>query len=183
MDIKKKGITKAMAILPVLEFPDARLKVVSKSIERVDEDIRKLMDDMFETMIAEDGCGLAAPQVGVHKRVVVIDFSYRDPEFKPMYLANPQILEESQEIYELNDGCLSVPEFHGYVGRAKKIKYRYLDRDNNPQEEEAEDLLAFCIQHEIDHLNGILFIDHLSALKRHLILGKLRKEKKNQGNL
>lgn len=164
-----------MAILPVLEYPDPRLKVVSKPIEKVDDEIRSLMDDMVETMFAEDGCGLAAPQVGVHKRVVVIDFSYKDPEFKTMYLANPEIIETSKEVYELNDGCLSVPEFRGYVGRSKKIKYRYLDRDNNLVEDEAEDLLAFCIQHEIDHLNGVLFVDRLSPLKKQMFLNKLRK--------
>lgn len=164
-----------MAILPVLEYPDPRLKVVSKPIEKVDDEIRSLMDDMVETMFAEDGCGLAAPQVGVHKRVVVIDFSYKDPDFKTMFLANPEIIESSKDVYELNDGCLSVPEFRGYVGRSKKIKYRYLDRDNNLVEDEAEDLLAFCIQHEIDHLNGVLFVDRLSPLKKQMFLNKLRK--------
>ena len=166
-----------MAILPVLEYPDPRLKIPSKPVEKVDDEIRALMDDMYETMIANDGCGLAAPQVNVHKRIIIMDFAYRDPDFKTMYLANPEIIEASKELYELNDGCLSVPEYRGNVARAKKIRYRYLDRDNVLREEEAEDLLAFCVQHEIDHLNGKLFIDRLSPLKRQIIINKLRKRK------
>lgn len=167
-----------MAILPLLEFPDPRLKIVSKPIEGVDDDIRKLMDDMYETMLANDGCGLAAPQVNIHKRIVIMDFSYRDPEFKTRYMANLEIIEASKELYELSDGCLSVPEYNSNVARAKKIRFRYLDRNNVMQEEEAEDLIAFCVQHEIDHLNGKLFIDRISPIKRQMYLNKLRKRQK-----
>lgn len=166
-----------MAILPILTYPDPRLKMKSHPIEKVDAGIRTLMTDMYETMVANDGCGLAAPQVGVHKRVIVIDFSYRDPEFQPVFMANPEILWTSSETMALNEGCLSVPEGRGLVTRSNKIRVRYLDRDNIQQEHDVEELFAYAIQHEIDHLEGILYIDRLSPLRRQIVLSKMRKKR------
>lgn len=168
-----------MALLPVLAFPDPRLKIASKLVERVDDAIRTLMKDMHETMLANDGCGLAAPQVNIHKRIVVMDFTYKDPNFDLFHLINPEILEASKELFDpLEEGCLSVPEYRGFVRRPRKIRFRYTDQYNVTHEREAEDLLAVCIHHEIDHLNGKLFIDRLSPLRRQLILSKLKKLKR-----
>jgi len=169
-----------MAILSVLTAPDPRLKVVSKPVEKVDDSVRRLMDDMLETMYASQGIGLAAPQVGVAKRVIVIDLAREREGEKPnpIKLANPEIVWRSEEEIVCEEGCLSVPDQYSEVSRSKAVKIRYLDYENEIREMEAEGYLATCIQHEIDHLNGVLFIDHLSSLKRNIILRKLTKARK-----
>jgi peptide deformylase len=169
-----------MTILKVLTAPDPRLKVVAKPIEQVDEGIRRLMDDMLETMYANDGVGLAATQVGVAKRVIVMDINFGQESLKPhpLKMANPEILWTSEEMQTLNEGCLSVPEQRAVVSRPAEVTVRYLDENNVNQELQADGDLACCIQHEIDHLNGMLFIDHLSRLKRELIMKRISKIKR-----
>lgn len=168
-----------MAILPVLKAPDPRLKVKADPVEKVDDAIRTLMDDMLETMYANDGMGLAATQVGVHKRVVVMDFQEKEGE-PPCVLkmANPEIIWKSNDKVMGVEACLSVPDQQASVERCVAVKVRYLDEDNKQQERETDGILAVCIQHEIDHLDGILYIDHLSRLKREIILSKLMKARK-----
>jgi peptide deformylase len=167
-----------MAILPILTAPDPRLKKKSKPVAAVDAGVRKLMDDMLATMYAAPGIGLAAPQVGVLKRVVVLDIAPKDQPREPLTLANPEIVWASDEDVAYEEGCLSVPDHYAEVSRPKAVRVRYLDRDNAVRELAAEGLLATCLQHEMDHLDGILFVDHLSALKRNMILRKLLKEKR-----
>ena len=179
-----------MAILPILEIPDPVLRTISTPVERVDDDLRRLMDDMLETMYAAPGIGLAAIQVGVPSRVLVIDLQRRVEEEgvggeprvvevrEPRYFVNPEILWESEEMGVYNEGCLSVPEMYGDVERPARIRARWLDYDGTPHEEEMDGLWATCLQHEMDHLDGILFVDHLSKLKRDMILKKLAKAKK-----
>lgn len=169
-----------MALLPVLIAPDPRLKVKAKPVETVDDAIRTLMSDMLETMYANDGMGLAATQVGVDKRVIVIDLNAGDEGAPPlvMKLANPEVLWTSQETLVEYESCISVPNQYGAVERPAKVKVRYLDESNTQAEFETDGLLAQCIQHEIDHLDGILYIDHLSRLKREIILRKLIKARK-----
>ena len=164
-----------MAILPVITAPDPRLKVKSTPVERVDDDIRKLMDDMLETMYTAPGIGLAAPQVGVPKRVIVLDLAGEGEAPRPLKIANPEILWLADETATFEEGCLSVPDQYAEVTRAAAAKVRYLDYENEIREVEVEGMLATCIQHEMDHLDGILFIDHLTALKRNIILRKLVK--------
>jgi peptide deformylase len=168
-----------MALLTVLTAPDPRLKIKAKPVTAVDDDVRRLMDDMLETMYAHEGMGLAATQVGVDKRVVVIDLNAGE-EGEPlvMKLANPEILWASEETSLSDEACLSVPNLHGAVVRATKVKIRYLNEHNEVIEIDGDGLLARCIQHEIDHLDGILYIDHLSRLKREIILRKLIKARK-----
>ena len=164
--------------MPIITAPDPRLKVKSKPVAKVDAEIRRLMDDMLETMYAAPGIGLAAPQVGVAKRVLVVDTAREGDKPNPVCLANPEILWASDELASFEEGCLSLPEQYAPVERPVRCRVRYLDRDNEVRELEAEGLLATCIQHEIDHLEGTLFVDHLSALKRGMILRKLQKAKK-----
>lgn len=166
-----------MAILPVLKYPDARLRIPSKPVEVIDDALQVFMDDMYDTMIAEEGCGLAAPQVGVHKRVIVIDFSYQDPAFKPLFMVNPEIIWKSDETMMLNEGCLSVNEGTGPVKRSHNVRVRYLNRAGQNVEQEMDQTFACAVQHEIDHLNGILFIDHLSSLRRQMLLNKKKRMK------
>jgi peptide deformylase len=169
-----------MALLPIIIAPDARLKVTCGPVEAVDADIARLLDDMLDTMYAAPGLGLAAPQVDVQKRLLVADVS-RDPDNRdPKFLINPELLEVSEELFKYEEGCLSLPEHYAEVERPAKILVGYLDRDGNAQELEAEDILATVIQHEMDHLDGVLFVDHISSLKRSLILRKLRKTKKQK---
>ena len=152
-----------MARLPILEYPDPRLRIRAEHVTVVDDEIKRLVDDMFETMYAAPGIGLAATQVDVHKRVIVIDVSETRDE--PYCLINPEIVwAEGRESYE--EGCLSVPGLYEYVERAERIKVKALDRNGEPFELEAEGLLAQCVQHEMDHLEGKLFVDYLSQLKR-----------------
>lgn len=167
-----------MALLPIITAPDPRLKKVCTPVEAVDADIRRLMEDMLETMYNAPGIGLAAPQVGVLKRVIVVDVAAEDQPRVPLCMANPELIEVSDDDATYEEGCLSLPEHYGDVARPAAIKLRYLDRENEIRELEAEGLLATCIQHEMDHLDGILFVDHMTALKRNMILRKLLKAKK-----
>lgn len=167
-----------MALLPILTAPDPLLKKISAPVKQVDHEIRRLMDDMLETMYHAPGIGLAAPQVGQLKRVIVLDLAREDEEPQPLRLANPEIVWVSDDDATYNEGCLSVPEHYADVVRPARCRVRYLDYNNKPQEIEADGLLATCLQHEIDHLDGILFIDHLTSLKRNIILRKLLKTKK-----
>ena len=173
-----------MAILPIIIAPDRRLKLKCKPVDRVDDAIATLMTDMLETMYAAPGIGLAAPQVGVPARVIVIDSAGKDELSAPIKMANPELISVSEELWIHEEGCLSLPEYYADVERPLHIHMRYLDENNQTQELEADELLATCIQHEIDHLSGTLFVDHISALKRNMILRKLVKSKKqNQTNV
>jgi peptide deformylase len=167
-----------MAIRPILTAPDPRLKVVSEPVAKVDGDIRTLIDDMIATMYDADGIGLAAIQVGVPKRVLVMDIDQKDGKKNPKAYINPKILWASEEMATFEEGCLSVPEIWDEVERPAKIRAEYLDRDGKRHEIEAEGLFATCLQHEMDHLEGILFVDHLSKLKRTMAMKKLQKAKK-----
>ena len=167
-----------MAIRPILTAPDPRLKVVSEPVAKVDAEIRTLVDDMIETMYGADGIGLAAIQVGVPRRVLVMDIEQKDGKKNPKAYINPKILWASEELATFEEGCLSVPEIWDEVERPAKIRAEYLDRDGKRHEIEAEGLLATCLQHEMDHLNGVLFVDHLSKLKRSMAMKKLQKAKK-----
>jgi len=167
-----------MALLPILTAPDPGLKQVSAPVKEVDASVRKLMDDMLETMYQAPGIGLAAPQVGMLKRVIVLDLAREGEEAQPLRIANPEIVWVSDDDATYNEGCLSVPEHYADVVRPAACRVHYLDQHNKRQEIAAEGLLATCLQHEIDHLDGILFIDHLTALKRNIILRKLLKAKK-----
>jgi peptide deformylase len=169
-----------MAVLPIITAPDPRLKITAKPVAKVDNRVRRLMDDMLDTMYRSIGIGLAAPQVGVAQRVIVIDAARDGEKPKPMRIANPEIVWQSDEMTVANEGCLSVPEHYADVSRAAAIRLRYLDEQNEIREIEATGLLATCIQHEIDHLDGVLFVDHLSALKRGMILRKLQKMKRSR---
>ncbi len=164
-----------MALLDILEFPDERLRKQAKPVPVVDDSIRRLVDDMFETMYEAPGVGLAATQVNVHKRIIVIDVS--EEKDQPLCLINPEILSRDG-VEEREEGCLSVPGVFEKVRRAESIRVRALDREGEPFELEAEGLLAVCIQHEIDHLDGKLFVDYLSPLKRQRIRKKLIKSKR-----
>lgn len=169
-----------MALLPILTAPDPRLKKKSLPVETVDAGVRQLMDDMLETMYDAPGIGLAAPQVGVLKRVVVLDIDREDTKTGPLFMANPEIVEASDEDVSYEEGCLSVPDHYSDVVRPATVTVRYLDRDGKVQNLACEGLLATCVQHEIDHLDGVLFIDHISALKRNMILRKLLKARKEK---
>jgi peptide deformylase len=166
-----------MAIRDILTVPDPLLKQVSTPVETVDDDLRALMDDMLETMYDAPGIGLAAVQIGVPKRVIVMDISRGEGERAPRYFVNPEITWRSEETQPYEEGCLSVPEIFDEVERPARVGLRYLDYDGNPVEEEAEGVFAVCIQHEMDHLNGVLFIDHLSRLKRERAVQKVKKAK------
>jgi peptide deformylase len=167
-----------MTIRPIITAPDPRLQAVSADVETVDAELRKLVDDMIESMYAADGIGLAAIQIGVPKRVLVIDLDQKEGKKNPRAFINPKIVWASEEMAVFEEGCLSVPEIWDDVERPARIKAEYLDRDGNKQTLEADGLLATCLQHEMDHLNGVLFIDHLSRLKRSMALRKLTKAKK-----
>jgi peptide deformylase len=169
-----------MASLQIITAPDPRLKLKARPVAKVDAQVRRLMDDMLETMYGSIGIGLAAPQVGVSQRVIVIDAAREGEKPNPMRIANPEILWRSKETMVANEGCLSVPEHYADVTRAAEIKLRYLDEQNEIRELDAKGLLATCIQHEIDHLDGVLFVDHISALKRGMILRKLAKAKRSR---
>jgi len=163
-----------MAILNILEFPDPRLRTIAKPVEVVDDSVRQLVDDMFETMYEAPGIGLAATQVNVHKRVVVMDLS--EDKSEPRVFINPELEPLTEEMGEYQEGCLSVPGFYESVDRPLRVRVKALDRDGKAFEEIAEGLLAVCIQHECDHLNGKLFVDYLSNLKRDRIKKKLEKQ-------
>ncbi len=169
-----------MALLPIITAPDPRLKVKCTPVERVDGTVRRLMDDLLETMYAAPGIGLAAPQVGVASRVLVVDIAKEGEERAPLRMANPEVLWRSDELASYEEGCLSLPDQYAPVARALRCRVRYLDAEGEMRKLEAEGLLATCIQHEIDHLEGVLFVDHLSALKRGIILRKLQKARKQR---
>lgn len=168
-----------MALLKILEFPDPRLRTIAEPVEQVDDEVRKLIDDMFETMYDAPGIGLAATQVNVHKRIVVIDLS--EDKSEPLVMINPEFEVLTDEEDKMQEGCLSVPGFYENVERPNRIRLKALDRDGKPYELIAEELLAVCIQHELDHLNGKLFVDHISRLKRDRIRSKLEKKHKLEG--
>lgn len=163
-----------MAILNILEFPDPRLRTIAKPVEQVDDAVRQLIDDMFETMYDAPGIGLAATQVNVHKRVVVMDLS--EDKSEPRVFINPEFEPLTDQVDQYQEGCLSVPGFYENVDRPQQVRIKALDRDGQPYELIAEGLLAVCIQHECDHLNGKLFVDYLSTLKRDRIKKKLEKQ-------
>lgn len=172
-----------MAVLPIVEIPDPRLRLVSKPVAAVDDTVRELVANMLDTMYDARGIGLAAIQIGVDQRVLVIDLQEgEDAEGKPVrapqaYI-NPDILEVSEELSSYNEGCLSIPEQYADVARPARCRVRWLDEQGESHEQWLEGLLATCMQHEIDHLNGVLFIDHLSRLKRDMVLKKLAKLRK-----
>ena len=164
-----------MALLDIVIAPDPRLKQVSTDVERVSDDVLRLLDDMLETMYDAPGIGLAAIQVGVPKRLIVMDLAGREEDPNPLFLINPVISDTSEEVATYEEGCLSIPEQYADVQRPARCTVTYLDRDGNPQVMKAEGLLATCVQHEMDHLNGILFIDHLSALRRKMVIKRVQK--------
>lgn len=163
-----------MAILEILEFPDPRLRTVAKPVAEVDDRIRRLVVDMFDTMYEAPGIGLAASQINVHERVVVIDVS--EDRSQPMVFINPDVTVLDEQLQEYDEGCLSVPGFYETVERPEHIRVTALDRDGQPFTLEPSGLLAVCIQHELDHLNGKLFVDYVSAMKRSRIRKKLEKK-------
>ena len=166
-----------MAIRPILTVPDPTLKLVSKDVAGVDDSLRVLMDDMLETMYAAPGIGLAAVQVGEPVRVIVMDLAREGEPPAPRHFVNPKILWTSEETAPYEEGCLSVPEIYDEVERPARVRLSYLNYQGEAVEEEAEGLYAVCIQHEMDHLNGVLFIDHLSRLKRDRAVAKVKKAK------
>ncbi|MFN4309705.1 MAG: peptide deformylase [Ferrovibrio sp.] len=167
-----------MALLPIITAPDPRLETVSTPVEAVTDEVRRQLDDMLETMYAAPGIGLAAIQVGIAKRMLVIDVSREGEEKQPLYIVNPEFtwLSDEDKVYE--EGCLSLPEQYAEVARPAEVKIEYLGYNGEKKELHADGLLAVCLQHEIDHLDGILFVDHISALKRNMILRKLLKQKR-----
>jgi peptide deformylase len=168
-----------MALLPIISIPDPRLRAKALPVDQVDDGIRHLMDDMMETMRYKDrGIGLAANQVGILKRVVVIDIG-RDYHPHPLKMANPEIFWRSDEPHSIEESCLSIPDQWASVKRHNRVKVRYLNENNVSQEIEAEGLLSICLQHELDHLDGILFIDHLSEVKRRMLVTRALKAKRN----
>ncbi len=167
-----------MALLPIIVAPDPRLKIKTTPVEAVDDDLRRFLDDMLETMYAADGIGLAAPQVGDTRSVLVVDIAREGEEPKPMKIINPEIIWESDDARAHEEGCLSLPEHFAEVIRPEAVGVRYMDETGTTHEIEADGILATCIQHEMDHLQGILFVDHVSAIKRGMILRKLKKAKK-----
>jgi peptide deformylase len=167
-----------MAVRDILILPDKRLRQVSEPVKKIDAGIRKLVDDMFETMYEAPGIGLAAVQVGTPKRVVTMDLAKKDDPKAPQVFINPEVVWSSEDKAIYEEGCLSIPEFYDEVERPAHVKVKYLDLEGASHEIEANGLLATCLQHEIDHLNGVLFIDHLSKLKRDRVLKKFTKAAK-----
>ncbi|GAB1580738.1 peptide deformylase [Phyllobacterium phragmitis] len=169
-----------MSIKPLVILPDPILRQVSKPVERVDDQLRAFADDMLETMYAAPGIGLAAIQVGEPLRMLVIDLSKEDEEKAPHVFINPEIVSSSEERSTYEEGCLSIPDYYAEVERPASVRVTYLDRDGARQEIAAEGLMATCLQHEIDHLNGVLFIDHISKLKRDMVVKKFKKLAKDR---
>jgi peptide deformylase len=165
-----------MALLPIITLPDPLLRKMSARVERVDDDLRRLADDMLETMYDAPGVGLAAVQVGIPRRLIVVDASAKEEERHPLVLINPEILALGAEMRLHEEGCLSIPDVRVEIERPGSLRVRFLDREGKPRELEAEGLLATAIQHEIDHLNGRLIIDFLSRLKRDIIVRKFKKQ-------
>ncbi len=169
-----------MAKLKIYEYPHPILKKKAENYSGVDDELRRFLDDMLETMYEANGCGLAAPQVGVSKRAVVIDIAREGEEPAPMYLVNPEIIWKSDEKEICEEGCLSLPELRAEVERPASVRVKYLDYDGKACDLLAEDFLAVAIQHELDHLDGILYIDHVSRLKRQMLVKKLEKSRKEK---
>ena len=167
-----------MSLMTILEFPDPRLRRIASPVEQVDDALRTILDDMLETMYHAEGIGLAATQVDIHKRMLVMDIS--EDKANPMVFINPEITVLDEEPLGHEEGCLSVPGYYELVQRPRKVRIQALDRDGNPFELDAEGILAVCIQHEVDHLNGRLFVDYISALKRQRIKNKLEKDHRQQ---
>ena len=167
-----------MAARDILILPDKRLRLVSKPVAKIDAATKKLVEEMFETMYDAPGIGLAAIQIGEPRRIVTMDLAKKDEPKEPQVFINPEVMEESEEKNIHEEGCLSIPEYYEEVERPASVKVRYLDLDGKQHEIEAEGLLATCIQHEIDHLNGVLFIDHISKLKRDRVIKKFTKAAK-----
>ena len=167
-----------MALRDIIILPDKRLRLVSEPVKTVDADVRALVNDMFETMYEAPGVGLAAIQVGVPKRIVTVDTAKKDEEKKPQVFLDPEIVWSSEEKATYEEGCLSIPEYYEEVERPTQVKVRFMDLDGKTQEVEANGLLATVLQHEIDHLNGVLFIDHISKLKRDRVIKKFAKAAK-----
>ncbi len=167
-----------MALLPIIYAPDNRLKLKCQEVHEIDESVCKLMDDMLETMYAAPGIGLSAPQVGYNRRILVCDVAREKEAPNPIKMVNPIVVWSSDEIFVAEEGCLSLPKHFAEVKRPKEIRVKYIDETGNNQEVAADGLLAACIQHEIDHLDGILFVDYLSPLKRNIILRKMKKLKR-----
>ena len=171
-----------MALRPIIILPDPKLRLVSKTIERVDDPLRRLIDDMIETMHDAPGVGLAAVQVAELIRVLVVDTAKKEEEPQPQAFIYPEILWSSEERSTYEEGCLSIPEYYAEVERPASVRARYLDRDGKPSEILVEGLLATVLQHEIDHLDGVLFIDHISKLKRDRVIKKFEKAAKRAGD-
>jgi peptide deformylase len=167
-----------MAKREILIIPDTRLRLKSEPVKAVDKPLKALIDDMFETMYDAPGIGLAAIQIGVPKRVITMDLAKKDEPAQPQVFINPEVIWHSDEKATYEEGCLSIPEYYEEVERPKSVRVKYLDRDGKPQEIEATGLLATCLQHEIDHINGVLFIDHISKLKRDMVMKKFKKAQK-----
>jgi peptide deformylase len=167
-----------MAVRDIIKLPDKRLRLVSEPVKRIDGDVRALVDDMFETMYKAPGIGLAAIQVGVPKRVITLDLSKKEEDHKPQVFINAEVSWASDEKSKYEEGCLSIPEYYEEVERPAAVKVKYLDLDGKTHEIEAKGLLATCLQHEIDHINGVLFIDHISKLKRDRVIKKFIKAAK-----
>lgn len=174
-----------MSVLKLYEYPDEVLRQKCEKVSKVDDDLRRFLDDMLETMYVDKGCGLAAPQVGVTQRIIVVDDNPSDDDKSarnPMYLINPEIIWRSEEKVLFNEGCLSLPQQRAEVERHERVRVHYTDYNGNEQEILADDLLAIILQHEIDHLDGILYIDHLSRLKRTRLLNKLSKYREEESH-
>ncbi len=167
-----------MAKLDIVNVPDPILKTISDPVGQVDDDLRRLMDNMLETMYAAPGIGLAAIQVAVPKRLIVLDTEGDEDDRQPLFLVNPEITWESEDFNVYNEGCLSVPEHYAEVERPASVKVKYLDYNGKEQEQLMDGLMSTCVQHEIDHLNGVVFIDYLSRLKRNMIIKKVQKATK-----
>jgi peptide deformylase len=174
------GYGNAMTIKPLIILPDPVLRQLSKPIERVDSDLQRLADDMLETMYDAPGIGLAAIQIGVPRRMLVIDIAREGEEKQPQVFINPEVVKSSDERSVYEEGCLSIPDYYAEVERPAVVSVKYLDRNGKEQTVEADGLLATCLQHEIDHLNGVLFIDYISRLKREMVIKKFTKAAKSK---
>jgi peptide deformylase len=167
-----------MALREIIKLPDKRLRLSSEPVKRIDAGIRKLVDDLFETMYDAPGIGLAAIQIGIAKRVVTLDLSKKEDDHKPLVFINPEVTWKSAETSKYEEGCLSIPDYYEEVERPAQVKVKYLDLDGKEHEIAASGLFATCLQHEIDHTNGVLFIDHISKLKRDRVIKKFSKAAK-----
>jgi peptide deformylase len=171
-----------MALRDIIILPDKRLRLKSEPVKAVDKELRALVSDLFETMYAAPGIGLAAIQVAVPKRVITMDLAKKDDPRQPQVFINPEVTWSSDDKATYEEGCLSIPEYYEEVERPQSVKVRFMDLDGNAQEIEAAGLLATCLQHEIDHINGVLFIDHISKLKRDMVLKRFKKAAKKTGD-